>query len=271
MKRGLPAGAAELIEHVRERFARELGPHFDVEERELFPLCEGDASLRSHVDRIASDHDGLRRILAELEPDPTLVARLDAFGLLLTEHVRYEERAWFPALEGALGPERLTALAARLRPLPAARIAGFEPDDEGQLIARLDCGHTQHMRHKPPWELRPWVATAAGRAEQVGTWVSCIWCRMPKLPDHAVEYKRTPDYDDQSTPAGLRKTHQLRPGTWGEIVVTAGRLLYVLEDEADLGFVLVPGKLGVVAPERPHRVEPERGTQFHVRFLREPG
>ena len=42
------------------------------------------------------------------------------------------------------------------------RIAGFHVDDEGQWVAELECGHTRHMRHDPPWQVRPWVLSPEG-------------------------------------------------------------------------------------------------------------
>jgi hypothetical protein len=35
------------------------------------------------------------------------------------------------------------------------KIAGFHPNDVGDWVAVLECGHGRHMRHKPPWEDRP--------------------------------------------------------------------------------------------------------------------
>jgi tellurite resistance-related uncharacterized protein len=69
-------------------------------------------------------------------------------------------------------------------------------------------------------------------------------------------------------PAALSQSHRLKAGTWGEIVVVSGRLLYVLEDASDLAFVLSPGVPGTVAPERPHHVAPQGPVRFFVRFLR---
>ncbi|MET0349673.1 MAG: DUF3565 domain-containing protein, partial [Rhizobacter sp.] len=36
-------------------------------------------------------------------------------------------------------------------------ITGFHQDDEQHWVAQLACGHNQHVRHDPPWQLRPWV------------------------------------------------------------------------------------------------------------------
>jgi hypothetical protein len=61
-------------------------------------------------------------------------------------------------------------------------ITGYHQDDEGHWVAELECGHTQHVRHDPPWQVRPWVVTPAGRAEHLGTSLHCIKC-MSDVPD----------------------------------------------------------------------------------------
>ena len=43
-------------------------------------------------------------------------------------------------------------------------------------VADLDCGHTQHVRHDPPWQSRPWVVTEQGRSEKIGVELECIEC-----------------------------------------------------------------------------------------------
>jgi hypothetical protein len=59
---------------------------------------------------------------------------------------------------------------------PARRIIGFHLDDDGQWIADLECGHAQHVRHDPPWQVRPWTQTDSGRAEHLGTTLACALC-----------------------------------------------------------------------------------------------
>jgi len=56
------------------------------------------------------------------------------------------------------------------------RIAGFALDEEGHWVALLDCGHRQHMRHRPPLERRPWVLTPEGRESRLGAVVNCKHC-----------------------------------------------------------------------------------------------
>ena len=56
------------------------------------------------------------------------------------------------------------------------RIVGFAQDDEGHWVAELECGHRQHMRHRPPFENREWVTTVEGRAPRLGVTVNCRRC-----------------------------------------------------------------------------------------------
>lgn len=63
-----------------------------------------------------------------------------------------------------------------------ARIVSFRQDAERQWIADLSCGHSQHMRHQPPWQVRPWVLTVEGRARFIGVEVACPLCEDQPSP-----------------------------------------------------------------------------------------
>ena len=47
------------------------------------------------------------------------------------------------------------------------KIMGYFLDEEENWVADLDCGHSQHVRHIPPWQERPWVTTEEGRDEEL--------------------------------------------------------------------------------------------------------
>jgi hypothetical protein len=46
---------------------------------------------------------------------------------------------------------------------------------EGDLCGP-QCGHAQHVRHRPPWEVRPWVVSDVERANRVGVEIDCPLC-----------------------------------------------------------------------------------------------
>jgi hypothetical protein len=56
---------------------------------------------------------------------------------------------------------------------------GFHQDEEGHWVAELECGHSQHMRHQPPWQDRAWVLTVEGRRRFIGTAIPCPLCLLP--------------------------------------------------------------------------------------------
>lgn len=61
-------------------------------------------------------------------------------------------------------------------------ITRFRRDEAGDWIADLACGHSQHVRHRPPWELRPWVTTPEGREGHLGLRLNCPLCDRPSGP-----------------------------------------------------------------------------------------
>jgi hypothetical protein len=61
------------------------------------------------------------------------------------------------------------------------RIVGFHQDEESHWVADLECGHTQHVRHDPPWQVRPWVVTESGRATFLGKPLECVKCCQPEV------------------------------------------------------------------------------------------
>jgi hypothetical protein len=56
------------------------------------------------------------------------------------------------------------------------RIVAFRQDEEQHWIAELNCGHSQHVRHDPPWQVRPWVTTETGRNAFIGHELICVKC-----------------------------------------------------------------------------------------------
>lgn len=55
-------------------------------------------------------------------------------------------------------------------------ITGFHLDEHDDWVAELACGHFQHVRHNPPWTMRPWVLTEEGRAGALGWRLECKKC-----------------------------------------------------------------------------------------------
>ncbi|MEL7832878.1 DUF3565 domain-containing protein [Fodinibius sp. Rm-B-1B1-1] len=63
-------------------------------------------------------------------------------------------------------------------------IIGFHKDVEDDWVAELECGHNQHVRHNPPWQLRPWVTTESGRESRKGMQLDCKKCDRSEPKDN---------------------------------------------------------------------------------------
>ena len=95
---------------VRAAFDAELAPHFGIEEDVLLPALR-EANQNDLVDRVLAEHALLRALLADAERGAE--GALAAFGNLLAEHVRFEERELFQACEACLSNDVLGRAALR--------------------------------------------------------------------------------------------------------------------------------------------------------------
>ncbi|MBK5352518.1 DUF3565 domain-containing protein [Pseudomonas sp. TH41] len=82
-----------------------------------------------------------------------------------------------PSPESEHNPDR--RIAAK-----GATVTGFHQDEDGHWVAELSCGHTQHLRHQPPWQSRAWVLDSAQRIEKIGQPFDCGWCAQGSVSDN---------------------------------------------------------------------------------------
>ncbi|WP_235981305.1 DUF3565 domain-containing protein [Aquipseudomonas ullengensis] len=83
---------------------------------------------------------------------------------------KIEEPASLPAasVESDPNPDK--------RAIPTCLLVGFHQDEDGHWVADLSCGHTQHLRHQPPWQNRAWVMDVQQRQQRIGQPFACGWC-----------------------------------------------------------------------------------------------
>jgi hemerythrin-like domain-containing protein len=99
---GQDAGLARTAATIRDNFAAEMEPHFQVEEADLLPALAR-AGAGKLVERTLAEHAELRELIRRLaEPDLETMAR---FAGLLVDHVRFEERELFETAQRLLYPE----------------------------------------------------------------------------------------------------------------------------------------------------------------------
>ena len=146
-------------------------------------------------------------------------------------------------------------------------ITGYHLDDAGDWVAELACGHNQHVRHRPPFQLRAWVLDPDGRLGRLGTPLDCPLCDRCELPEGLRWVRTSATWDERTMPAGLRRAHRVASGSWGLIVVHAGRLRFAAATTPVTDVELEAGSRQGIPPEVIHEVEPSRAVRFSVEFL----
>jgi hemerythrin-like domain-containing protein len=109
-------GEADDLEEARSvflEFWEEDGRHhFRVEEEVLLPTWSLYAEIdAAGVKRMLDEHLAIRREALRLVDKESSLENVRALGTLLHDHVRFEERQLFPAIEAALDAETLGRLA----------------------------------------------------------------------------------------------------------------------------------------------------------------
>lgn len=136
LQRAAEMGQAERIRAAEDFVAvwrAEIREHFDDEERLLLPLTRSPELHR----RLLDEHGELRRLAArcEFEPctaasDPAMFRRL---GTLLHDHIRWEEREFFEAVQRD-HPEALAELMSE-----AGHIEARRPGSRARMSLTEEC------------------------------------------------------------------------------------------------------------------------------------
>lgn len=82
--------------------------------------------------------------------------------------------------------------------------------------------------------------------------------------------RTTETFDHESVPAGLLRAHRVADGVWGRLVVHAGSVTFMFEDDSANPHLLNAGESVVIPPARLHHVEPSMSAKFAVEFYRGP-
>lgn len=117
---GTPAQRRAALAQFLDAWRTTLGPHFAAEQRLLLGLAE-----RQHGNQLCHVHALLeawvreaREMRASVTPN---AARMRRMGEILRDHVRWEERTLYRAIQHDALPEQLDALATATAAIDAAR------------------------------------------------------------------------------------------------------------------------------------------------------
>lgn len=150
------------------------------------------------------------------------------------------------------------------------KITGLHQDELGDWVAELECLHSQHVRHDPPFAERPWVLDPAARAARIGQLLGCPLCDRGEPPDDLTLARVAGPFGAADLPAGLRRPHLVAAATWGELRVRRGSVDLSLPAGTPPQH-LEAGQVRALPPGVPHQiVDLSEDASLEVAFFVRP-
>jgi tellurite resistance-related uncharacterized protein len=147
------------------------------------------------------------------------------------------------------------------------RIVGFHQDEAGDWVAELSCLHNQHVRHRPPFLVRPWVLTDDGRTSHVGSRLDCPLCERAEAPDGLKVSRTAGPFDESTLPQALLRDHVVGEGTWGSLRVLDGQLAFTAATHPPIERSLGQGDVQSIPPGVRHHLTLSGSVEFVIDFL----
>jgi iron-sulfur cluster repair protein YtfE (RIC family) len=113
--RGLPSDSAGKANYAISFYQEELVKHFKEEEKIVIGKIGGiDASLDALAGEIIAEHKELGKLFGSIKEADDLPAHLEKIGHVLEQHIRKEERVFFPLIEMRCPAKLLSEIEAAL-------------------------------------------------------------------------------------------------------------------------------------------------------------
>jgi hemerythrin-like domain-containing protein len=109
LRKANQANAETLKRYIKDFWDNSLDDHFNNEEK-LFLDFITDMELR---ERFLSEHEQIRDLYKDIK-DEDVVEKAKRFGILINDHIRFEERILFPWLQENLSKDELKQIGASL-------------------------------------------------------------------------------------------------------------------------------------------------------------
>ncbi len=90
------------------------------------------------------------------------------------------------------------------------------------------------------------------------------------LPEGLQAYSESPVFTEATLPESLQRSHRLKAGTWGKLLILAGTLDYIELEGAGERLSLTAGDSLAIPPQVAHRVETRGALSCRIVFHRAP-
>ncbi|QEC65826.1 hemerythrin domain-containing protein [Panacibacter ginsenosidivorans] len=116
LKKGIKKAASskEMAAFIFDFWHKDIEEHFKAEENFLVPAVANADCDKALIETLKEEHAVLRSYISLLQHNPRNMEVIEKFTNLLEQHIRFEEKIFFPAAENCLTEEQLTELGKHL-------------------------------------------------------------------------------------------------------------------------------------------------------------
>jgi iron-sulfur cluster repair protein YtfE (RIC family) len=114
--KGLPTDIEGKVQYAVQFYEGELLKHFEEEEKMMDILTGIEPAMDEMIREIREEHIQLRKLFGGLTNNADTAAALDELGTSLDNHIRKEERQFFPLVEKNCDDETMAAIEKLLTP-----------------------------------------------------------------------------------------------------------------------------------------------------------
>lgn len=109
------ANLSTMADFVLDSWNKELNQHFTLEEEILLPALKEKTFDPTLTGRLLAEHQQIRSIVNRIKKGDYTVDDISDFSRLLEQHIRFEERVYFPEAEKGLSKEELKHIGSLLQ------------------------------------------------------------------------------------------------------------------------------------------------------------
>ena len=116
LKKGIKKAAdpKEMAAFILDFWQKDLAEHFKAEEDFLLPPLYKTDFEKSLINILLQEHSQLRLYVNKLNQNSNDIESIALFADLLEQHIRFEERQFFPTAEKSLSEEQLTEIGKHI-------------------------------------------------------------------------------------------------------------------------------------------------------------
>jgi tellurite resistance-related uncharacterized protein len=112
------------------------------------------------------------------------------------------------------------------------------------------------------------VLSDSDRRGRIGSLLACPLCESAELPEDLAFVRRSPEWSQETVPAGLLGSHRLAEGSWGRLIVLSGRLGFSAATEPPINTELAAQMTQAIPPGVEHGLRLIGPVRFAIDFFR---